>query len=45
VSSSGRPGPCMTPSSVTQFITITFPISCPFGLDGAIQMLAPDDED
>jgi hypothetical protein len=28
----------MTPSSVTQFITITFPISCPFELDGAIQM-------
>src|SRR5215211_5049537 len=28
----------MTPSSVTQFITITFPISCPFDLDGAIQM-------
>src|SRR5438309_5641094 len=29
VSSSGRPGPCITPSSVTQFITITFPISSP----------------
>jgi hypothetical protein len=28
----------MTPSSVIQFITITFPISCPFSLDGAIRM-------
>jgi hypothetical protein len=28
----------MTPSSVTQFITITLPISRPFGLGGVIQM-------
>src|SRR5579884_407579 len=26
VSSSGRPGPCITPSSVTQFITTTLPM-------------------
>ena len=31
VSSSGRPGPCITPSSVTLFITMTLPIFCPFG--------------
>src|SRR6266566_7279944 len=29
VSSSGRPGPCITPSSVTPFITIIFPILSP----------------
>jgi hypothetical protein len=28
----------MTPSSAIQFITIIFPICCPFDLDGAIQM-------
>jgi hypothetical protein len=27
VSSTGRPGPCITPSSVSPFITITFPMS------------------
>jgi hypothetical protein len=35
----------MTPSSVTQFVTITFPISCPFGFDSTIQMLAQNDKD